>query len=102
MKKLPKIYQNQIDKKFKNNNTVYYSNSNINNYKEYDNQDLNTIMSTLESLTKEKGFIFNKPLLIKTKDKLYDTAIVKINTTNIITLNEDTIKIEDILSINRK
>ncbi|MBO5138935.1 MAG: hypothetical protein J6B89_04805 [Bacilli bacterium] len=102
MKKLPKIYQNQINKKFKNNNTVYYSNQNITNYQNNENQNINTILSTLDTLTQEKGFIFNKPLLIKTKDNLYDTAIVKINSNTILTLNEDTIKIEDILSINRK
>ena len=98
MKKLPEIYKNQINKSFRNNKSVYYSNE-----KTPENIKKNlTVKEVLKSLKREKGYIFNKPVLIKTKDKTIDTAIIYINENSIITLNEDTIKIEDILSITRK
>lgn len=102
MKKLPKIYQNQIDKKFNNNTSVYYSSMNSIKKGPEQKEEQSSVRETLQSLVQEKGYIFNKPILIKTKDKILDTAIVYMNETNITTLNEDIIKIEDILSITRK
>ena len=58
--------------------------------------------SCLHDLFKEDGFIFNKPLIIKTKDKTYDTAIIRKSTDRLYTLTEDIIKISDIVSIQRK
>lgn len=98
MKKLPEIYKNQINKSFRNNKSVYYSNEKI----PENIQKNSTVKEVLKSLKREKGYIFNKPVLIKTKDKTIDTAIIYINENSIITLSEDTIKIEDILSITRK
>ena len=56
----------------------------------------------IDDLFKEDGFIFNKPLIIKTKDKTYDTAIIRKSTDRLYTLTEDIIKISDIVSIQRK
>lgn len=103
MKKLPKIYQNEVKKNFNNNEKVYYSEKNRrNSSNSVKVKSKNQIIDELNSLKKESGFIFNKPLIITTKDKTYDTAIVKMNNIEILTLNEDIIKIEDIISIERK
>ena len=96
MKKLPKIYQNKINKTINNNNTVYYCTTN-NEIKE--DKDINKF---LDNLFNERGYIFNKALIIKTKDKEYDTAIIRRNSDSIFTLSEDKIYINDIIYIIRK
>ncbi len=100
MAKLPKVFHNDINKKFTNNKSyIYAENGKIDNSK---NQTKNDVIELINSLFNEKGFIFNKPLLIKTKEKTYDTAIIKKDHNNIYTLTEDVISIDDIISIERK
>ncbi len=98
MKKLPKIYKQDIKKRINNNHTVYYSNT-----KEQKSEILTIdVDEFLEGLFKEAGYIFNKALIIKTRDKTYDTAIVKKSDQYLYTLSDDKIKINDIVSIERK
>ena len=97
MKKLPKIYQNKINKKIDNNTNYSYVEKEVYNF-----DDKQNIISMINSLFDEDGFIFNKQLIIKTKYKVYDTAIIKKDNNRIYTLTDDVIKIEDILSIERK
>lgn len=98
MKKLPKIYKQDIKKKINNNHSVYYSNT-----KDIKPEILTiNVDEFLDVLFKEPGYIFNKALLIKTKDKTYDTAIVKKSDHYLYTLSDDKIKINDIVSIERK
>jgi hypothetical protein len=96
MKKLPGIYHEDIDKNISNNQNIYY----ISNEIESINGDTN-IEEFIDNLFKEDGYIFNKPLLIVTKDKKYDTAIVKKNNNKIYTLTDDIIDINDIISIKK-
>lgn len=97
MKKLPSIYKQAIDKKISNNNTVYYSTTKTDVKKDYfDPKEF------IRSLFKEGGHIFNKALIIKTKNKIYDTSIVRASEDYIYTLTEDSIRISDIISIERK
>ncbi len=98
MKKLPEIYKQDINKKITNNNTVYYSTTKKEE-KLYNNVD---IKEFINNIFKEGGYVFNKPLIITTKDKTYDTALVKKSEDYIYTLTEDTIRISDIISIKRK
>lgn len=98
MKKLPSIYKQSINKKFNNNNTVYYSTTR-NIEKKEDKFDPKEFIG---SLFKEGGHIFNKALIIKTKDKIYDTSIIRSSEDYIYTLTEDSIRISDIISIERK
>lgn len=98
MKKLPKIYKQDIKKRITNNNTVYYSKTTP-----LKKEPLNiNVEEFLDGLFKEPGYLFNKALIIKTKTKTYDTAIVKKSDNYIYTLSEDKIKISDINSIERK
>lgn len=100
MAKLPKIYRKDINKNFSNNREYIYASKSDNS--SYDFKKKDNVMEMINSLFNETGFIFNKPILIRTKDKVYDTAIIKKDLTSIYTLTEDVIKIEDILSIERK
>ena len=98
MKKLPGIYHQDINRNISNNQEVCYVDEEVRST----NESVSTnIEEEIDNLFKEDGYVFNKPLLIKTHDKTYDTAIVKKDKTRIFTLTDDIIDISDILSIKR-
>lgn len=97
MKNLPKIYKQKINKKFTNNSTVYYSTT----QSQEKEPEIEDISKFLDDLLKEDGYIFNKPLTIKTKDKTYNTAIVQKKEDKIYTLSDEIIRIKDIISIKK-
>ena len=91
MKKLPRIYQNRINKKINNNKEVdYVKNRNIN------------VRDTLNKIFTGRGYSYNIPVIIETNNKVYDTSIVTRTKTNIVTLENEIIKINDILNITIK
>jgi len=96
MKKLPEIYKNQINKKINNNKNYCY-------LKE-DRHENNAIKNTTieEKLTfifNGMGYSYNIPVTITTKDKVYKTSLVTKTKNNLITLDNDVIKINDIISL---
>lgn len=91
MKKLPRIYQNRINKKISNNKEIdYVKNKNTN------------VRDTLNKIFTGRGYSYNIPVIIETNNKVYDTSIVTRTKTNIITLDNEVIKINDILNITIK
>lgn len=98
MKKLPSIYHKDINRNISNNQDVCYADSKIQNISSVINTN---IEEEIDNLFKEDGYIFNKPLLIRTNNKEYDTAIVKKTNNKIYTLTDDIIDINDIISIER-
>lgn len=105
IKKLPKIYQNTINKKINNNKTTYYlKNNNIeeNNNRlleEMTNVEVNEFIDNIFNTT---GYVFNTKVIIKTSNKIYNTSIIAKRNGYILTLDRDKIKIDDIISIKRK
>ena len=98
MKKLPGIYHKDINRDISNNQEVCYVDEEIREV----NESISTnIEEEIDKLFKEDGYVFNKPVLIKTKDKEYDTAIIKKDKARILTLSDDIINISDIISIKR-
>lgn len=91
MKKLPSIYKNEINKKIKNNREVTY-------IKE-EQQNINEI---IDSIFNGLGYSYNIPLIITTKNKVYETSLISKSKTNINTLDNDSIPINEIISIERK
>jgi len=109
MKKLPSIYKNSIKKQINNNKNYCYlkdtSNDNINNTNKT-NININNIVdkninSTLDSIFNSLGYPYNINVLIKTKDKEYNTYLVTRNNNTITTLDNEIINMDDIISINR-
>lgn len=95
MKKLPKIYQNEITKKIKNNKEICY----LNNEK----MSKNNIEETLNEIFNGLGYSYNIPVQITTKDNnIYNTGIVSKTNTNLITLDNDVIPITNIINIEIK
>ena len=91
MKKLPSIYKNEINKKIKNNREVTY-------IKE-EKQNINEI---IDSIFNGVGYSYNIPLIITTKDKIYETSLISRNNKNINTLDNQSIPISEIITIERK
>jgi len=96
MKKLPKIYQGDFDKEINNNKEVDY----VSNSKEKDITP--NVFSTIDKLFSSTRHTFNIPVIIKTKDKEYNTKIAGRIKDYIITLDNDVIFIKDIISIIEK
>lgn len=102
IKKLPKIYQNDINKTINNNKKMCYVDKN--NRKNISlNQMTNTeINDFIDHIFNTTGYAFNTNVMIKTKDNLYHTSIIAKMNNYILTMNEEKIKIEDIISITKE
>ena len=85
MKKLPKLYKNN-NMMLKNHNKNYCIVNKLDN--KYENSSVNNI---IEELLKN-SCIYQIPLIIKTKDKSFVTRIVKVDNTNIYTIDNRIIK----------
>lgn len=96
MSKLPKIFHNDLKNNISNNKEYVYASNNI-----LDNSNFD-VDRFITSLSKETGFIFNKPVIIKTKNNTFDTAIIRKNNNLIYTITDDVIDINDIVTIERK
>ena len=94
MKKLPNIYKYNIEKNVNNNKRVCH----IKEKREV-KKDSKTALKEL--LTSKEPF-YDKRLIIETKDKLLDTYIIAYNKNEIVTLNNETINIDDITNITFK
>lgn len=91
MKKLPSIYKNEINKKIKNNREVTYI-----------KEEKQNIHEIIDSIFNGLGYSYNIPLIITTKNKVYETSLISRSKTNINTLDNDSIPINEIISIERK
>ena len=97
-KKLPSISKFSTNKVFSNNKDVYYSSFN----KEINSKDENIKNTTLDNILKKGEYIFNMPVVIKTNADTFKTTIIGKLNDHIITSDRKTIKLKDIVSINRK
>lgn len=102
MAKLPKIYQNTIQKEIHNNTKVYYGKSQeeIKNKDVYEKRE--DIEKVIDEIFAQPTYSFNIGLFIHTKEKTYDTSLVAKSAGNIITFDNDIIPIKDIISIEKK
>ena len=99
MKKLPKIYQNEINKKICNNKkTCYLKNESIDEFKPLESETINQVINEVFS---GLGYSYNIPLTIKTKNQTYKTSLIAKSKNNLITLDNNIIPIKDIISIEK-
>ena len=94
MKKLPKIYQNEITKKIYNIKTVCYlkEESSLEPH-----QGIPTILSKIDQVFSGYGYSYNIPVTIKTTNHTYNTSLIAKTATNLVTLDNDIIPISDII-----
>ena len=103
IKKLPKIYQNDISKNIRNNEVAYYSKSeNKFNQVFDDTMSYGDVKRFLDQIFNGERHAFNIPVIIKTNTRVYNTSLITMNDTYILTYDQDKINIQDIVSIKRK
>lgn len=97
MKKLPRIYHDEIDTKIKNNRQMCY-------VEEVDDLNINKeeVLNTLSRVFAGLGHVYNTNVIIETKDKTYDTSLISKNKKELITIDNEIIKIDDIKRITIK
>lgn len=93
MKKLPSIYQNNLTKDIFNNKKKCYCE------KKSEEPPIDNIINEVFSTL---GYPYNIELEIKTKDKIYNTSLIAKTKTSIITIDNDTIPISEIIAIKKK
>ena len=102
MDKKPEIFKPEIGR-IDNNKKAYYSfledRLDIKTEKYEENED---VIDFMNKLAKSGSYIFNQDVIIVTKDKKYETRIAGKLGDRIVTLNNDSININDIIKIYEK
>ena len=104
MKKLPKIFQNEISSNIKNNKKVYDS---LNNSLEIikkdivkdNNNKILTVKEKIKQLIKDNNYIFNKKVNLIFEQEEKECHIAGIVNNHIITMDNEIIKIDDLKDI---
>lgn len=103
IKKLPKIYQNDINKPIHNNKKMCYVNKEKMKNEvlpnEMTSQEINDFINHIFNTT---GYAFNTNVMIKTQNDIYHTSLIAKRNDYILTIDEDKIRIEDIKSITKE
>lgn len=97
MRKLPKIYRNDISKRINNNRQMCYVE---------EIEDIRTSQKEIEEKLSKVfaglGQAYNTRLIIETENKIYDTSLVAKSKEELITIDNETIKIKDIKNLTIK
>ena len=109
MKKLPSIYANSIEKNKDNNDSIYKSYKNEKNKTEETTEKQEnktkypqkTINQKIRELMNSKNHSYKIPVKIKTKENVLEKEIIGKNSKNLITIENELIKIEDIIEIEK-
>ena len=101
MKELPKVFHNQINKKINNNELIYYGNENKKENVEQKNQekDKKTVLQKINEIFSSPNYIYKSNVEIFLKDKKISKKIIGRNKDYIITMDNELIKINDIIDI---
>ncbi len=103
MAKLPKIYQNTIEKEIHNNKKVYYGRSSEQSKVEHKNQEEpKDVLDIIDEIFSLPTYSFNIPLSIYTKDKVYNTSLIAKSKNTVITFDNDVIILDDIVRIEKR
>ena len=103
-KKLPEIFHNTISKKIYNNENIFYSkNEDANNdlIRKNDNNKKN-IRKLINDIFSSSDYIYKANVLITTKDGVIENKIIGKNQKFLITMDNKTILIDDIIDIKKK
>ena len=97
MKDLPKVFRNNIDKKFNNNSSVYYSSRNSSiDEKVKDNR---TVLQKINEIFSSPNYVYKANVEIILKDKKVTKRIIGRNKNYIITMDNTLIPVNDIIDI---
>jgi len=98
MNRLPKVFQNNIEKTINNNKKYFYSASSNN-----EDRYIKTVSieEELDNILNKKSLPFSETVIISTKEKTYRTNIIYRSSSNIMTIDNDNIPISSIISLQR-
>jgi len=109
MKKLPKIYQNELDRKVCNNKKIFDSlKEEVRIYEENRDEQLKiidekykdmTVEEKIKELINQKSYIFNIPISLVFEDYEEKCQIAGVVNNNIITMDNKIIRISDLKDI---
>lgn len=96
MKKLPELYKNLNTKPIDNNRKVYYMKENTRTISP------TTIEEELDSIFHTLGYSYNIPVEIMTRKETYHTSLVARTKESVLTIDNKTIPISDIIKITKQ
>lgn len=96
MKDLPKVFHNKVDKKFDNNEKVYYSSKDTRNEVLEDSKN---VLQKINEIFASPNYVYKANVEITLKDKKVTKRIIGRNKNYIITMDNDLIPITDIVDI---
>lgn len=97
MKKLPELYKNNDMHPKNNNKKVCYLNN-----EEVRNNSKTDILQELDSIFNSLGYSYNIPIIIETKNDKIHTSLVTKSKNYVITIDNQTIPISDIINIEKE
>ena len=100
MKDLPKVFKNNVDKKFNNNKSVYYSNNdNRSTNMNEEVKDSKNVLQKINEIFSSPNYVYKANVEITLKDKKVTKRIIGRNKNYIITMDNMLIPISDIIDI---
>lgn len=100
MKRLPKVYQNDFNKKIKNNREVCYLDQERSSTSHtVESSFPHSVEDALLEIFSGVGYAYNIPIILTTTNKVYETSLIAKTKNNVITLDNDIIPISDIKNI---
>ena len=99
MKDLPKVFQNNADKKFNNNSSVYYSSNDNRSLNTQEIKDNRTILQKINEIFSSPNYVYKANVEITLKDKKVTKRIIGRNKDFLITMDNTLIPIRDIVDI---
>lgn len=99
MKDLPKVFQNNVDKKFNNNSSVYYSSNDNRSSNIEEVKDNRTILQKINEIFSSPNYVYKANVEITLKDKKVTKRIIGRNKDFLITMDNTLIPISDIVDI---
>lgn len=95
MKDLPKVFHNRLDKKFNNNESIYYSDKDVKD----DTIDNRTVLQKINDIFASPNYVYKANVEITLKDKKINKRIIGRNANYLITMDNNLIPITDIIDI---
>ena len=91
------LFVNKFDKEFRNNEKVFYSRGNNIN-REFEKVD---VRKKINDIFRSNDFIYKADVVINLRDRKLNTTIIARNNSSLITMDNEIIKISDILDIKK-
>lgn len=98
-KKLPKVFANKIDKPLKNNETVYYEKNEDRKEEPSKTNSFFSINQKINQIFGSSRYVYKADVVITTKNGKLNKKIIGRNRNELITMDNEVIKIADILDI---